>query len=40
MDLMARLAGMHLVERFGGWAGEPFTARSGNQVSIYRLDQA
>jgi len=37
MDLMARLAGLEPVERFGGWAGEPFTAQSGNNVSVYRL---
>jgi SAM-dependent methyltransferase len=36
MDLMARLAGLELVERLGGWAGEPFTARSGNTVSVFR----
>jgi SAM-dependent methyltransferase len=36
MDLMGRLAGLTLIERFGGWNGEPFNARSGNNVSIYR----
>ncbi|MFJ4680401.1 MULTISPECIES: class I SAM-dependent methyltransferase [Kitasatospora] len=36
MDLMARLAGLTLVERTGGWLGEPFNARSGNHVSVYR----
>ncbi|MEZ0066902.1 SAM-dependent methyltransferase [Streptacidiphilus sp. MAP12-20] len=40
MDLMAKLAGMSLVERCGGWSGEPFNARSGNQVSVYRRDEA
>jgi SAM-dependent methyltransferase len=36
MDLMARIAGLHLAERFGGWSGEPFTARSDLHVSVYR----
>lgn len=40
MDLMARLCGMRLVERFGGWNGEPFNARSGNVVSVFRRDEA
>ncbi|MER6433790.1 class I SAM-dependent methyltransferase [Streptomyces sp900105245] len=40
MDLMARLAGLRLVNRFGGWAGEPFDARATNNVSVYRLDAA
>ena len=26
LDLMARLAGMRLEDRWGGWQGEPFTA--------------
>jgi SAM-dependent methyltransferase len=36
MDLMARIAGLHLADRFGGWAREPFTARSDLHVSVYR----
>jgi SAM-dependent methyltransferase len=40
MDLMARLAGLSLVERYGGWNHEPFNARSGNNVSVYRRDEA
>ncbi|MGW1615818.1 class I SAM-dependent DNA methyltransferase [Streptomyces sp. NPDC002285] len=40
MDLMARLAGLSLVNRFGGWAGEPFDARAVNNVSVYRRDAA
>jgi hypothetical protein len=36
-DLMARLAGLRLVERFGGWNGEPFTAASWRHVSVYGL---
>jgi hypothetical protein len=36
MDLMARLAGLRLVERFGGFRREPFTATSALHVSVYR----
>lgn len=36
MDLMARLAGLTLVHRYGGWNKDQFTARSGNHVSVYR----
>jgi trans-aconitate methyltransferase len=35
LDLMARLAGMRLEHRWGGWRGEPFTARSSSHVSVY-----
>ena len=35
LDLMARLAGLSLHERAGGWSGEPFTAHSGQHVSVY-----
>ncbi|MBX0331222.1 class I SAM-dependent methyltransferase [Oscillochloris sp. ZM17-4] len=35
LDLMARIAGLRLRERWGGWGREPFTARSGNCVSVY-----
>jgi SAM-dependent methyltransferase len=38
LDLMARLAGMRLEHRWGGWAGEPFTALSPAHVSVYELD--
>jgi predicted TPR repeat methyltransferase len=37
LDLMARVAGLRLRERWGGWGGEPFTAASGSHVSIYEL---
>jgi SAM-dependent methyltransferase len=37
MDLMARLAGMRLRDRFGGWHEEPFTAESDRHVSVYEL---
>jgi SAM-dependent methyltransferase len=35
MDLMARLAGLRLRSRYGGWQGEPFTASSKRHVSTY-----
>ena len=35
LDLMARIAGLRLVERWGGWAREPLTAASRNCVSVY-----
>jgi SAM-dependent methyltransferase len=34
-DLMARIAGLRLRERWGGWNGEPFTAISWRHVSVY-----
>ena len=34
-DLMARLAGLRLRERWGGWTGEPFSAGSWRHVSVY-----
>ena len=36
LDLMARLAGMTLVERWGGWRREPFTSDSTSHVSVWR----
>jgi SAM-dependent methyltransferase len=35
LDLMARLAGLRLVERWGGFDRQPFTARSEGHVSVY-----
>jgi len=35
LDLMARLAGLGLRERFGGWHREPFSASSVRHVSVY-----
>lgn len=40
LDLMARLAGLQLRERAGGWRGEPFNATSSRHVSIYELPVA
>ena len=35
LDLMARIAGLRLKERWSGWNGEPFTATSARHVSVY-----
>jgi SAM-dependent methyltransferase len=35
LDLMCQLAGLRLIERFGGWEREPFTAASTAHVSVY-----
>lgn len=35
LDLMARLAGLRLRQRWGGWNREPFTAESIRHVSVY-----
>ncbi len=35
LDLMARLAGLRLRERWAGWRREPFTSTSGSHVSVY-----
>lgn len=35
-DLMARIAGMSLESRWGGWGREPFTAESSSHVSVWR----
>jgi SAM-dependent methyltransferase len=34
-DLMARLAGLRLKERWGDWQGEPFSSHSVKHISIY-----
>ena len=39
LDLMARLAGLRLRERWGGWRREPFTASSARHVSVYEQQQ-
>jgi SAM-dependent methyltransferase len=36
LDLMARIAGLELESRSGGWRQEPFTAVSSGHVSVYR----
>jgi SAM-dependent methyltransferase len=35
LDLMARIAGMRLEARYGGWSKEPFTHLSPSHVSVY-----
>jgi SAM-dependent methyltransferase len=35
LDLMARIAGLRLKERWGGWSREPFTGKSELHVSVY-----
>lgn len=37
LDLMARLAGLRLVERWGGWQRQPYTGRD-QHVSVYARD--
>ena len=37
LDLMARLAGMTLRERWGGWEREPFTSDSVRHISVWEL---
>lgn len=34
-DLMARVAGLRLRDRWGGWNGEPFTVASWRHISVY-----
>lgn len=38
LDLMARLAGMHLGRRMADWSGAEFTAESESHVSVWRRD--
>jgi len=35
LDLMARIAGLRLKDRWGGWNREPFTSSSTAHVSVY-----
>ncbi|HEX2303630.1 MAG TPA: class I SAM-dependent methyltransferase [Gaiella sp.] len=35
LDLMARIAGLALEDRWGGWRREPFTSLSRSHVSVY-----
>jgi hypothetical protein len=35
MDLMARMAGMRLRERWAGWRREPFTSESRTIVAVW-----
>jgi hypothetical protein len=36
LDLMARLAGLTLRERWSGWKREPFTSESRKHVSVWQ----
>jgi hypothetical protein len=36
LDLMARLAGMRLRDRWADWNREPFTAESTKHISVWR----
>lgn len=36
LDLMARLAGLDLVERWSGWRREPFTSESRKHISVWQ----
>jgi SAM-dependent methyltransferase len=40
LDLMARLAGMTLRERWGGWTREPFTSDTTTHVSVWEKTAA
>jgi hypothetical protein len=35
LDLMARLAGLELRNRYGGWKSEPFSSASVRHISVY-----
>ncbi|HXV03317.1 MAG TPA: class I SAM-dependent methyltransferase [Gaiellaceae bacterium] len=37
LDLMARIAGMRLRERWSGWKREPFTSETTKHVSVWEL---
>ncbi len=37
LDLMARLAGLRLRERWAGWDRAPFTSDSLTQVVVYEM---
>ena len=36
MDLIARLAGLELTDRWSGWNQDPFTSQSTQHISVYR----
>ena len=40
LDLMARLAGLRLRDRWEGWRGEPFTGESRQHVSVWEKPAA
>jgi hypothetical protein len=38
LDLMARLGGLRLRQRWGGWQKEPFESSSPSHVSVYEKE--
>jgi SAM-dependent methyltransferase len=40
LDLMARLAGLRLRDRWSGWSREPFTTDSRSHVSVWQMPTA
>ena len=40
LDLMARIAGLRLRERWGGWRREPFTGESAMHVSVWEKPES
>ena len=38
LDLMARLAGLRLRERWGDWDRTPFSGTSGKHISVWERD--
>jgi hypothetical protein len=38
MDMMAKVAGLRLKNRWEDWKETPFTSRSGRHISLYELD--
>jgi SAM-dependent methyltransferase len=40
LDLMARIAGMRLRERWSGWKREPFTSESTKHVSVWTVTRS
>jgi len=40
MDLMARIAGLHLIDRFANWQRTTFDADSRAHVSVYGFTAA
>lgn len=39
IDLMARIAGLRLVDRFANWQRSPFDVHSSAHISVYALDR-
>lgn len=39
LDLMARTAGLELVERLGGWDGRPYDATTTDHITMYQTER-